>query len=248
MLLSILHTITSALLVPVVVILMAMGVVVVLMVGMLIAEFFTERRYFKLSIPKLVDDLQHTDDIAGVVSECNMLKRQKNALLEILSHPDATPTERESMAVNIVAQEQAIYDNRVKVSDLISKIAPMMGLMGTLIPLGPGIIAIGTGDTGLLSDSLLVAFDTTITGLVIASLSLLISTIRKSWYVKYSAAFEAACEIVLEKANEEAPIGKHASLEDMASAEEMVFADATDPTEEIAPADVTAPLQEDDHA
>lgn len=248
MLLSILHTITSALLVPVVVILMAMGVVVVLMVGMLIAEFFTERRYFKLSVPKLVDDLQHTDDIAGVVSECNMLKRQKNALLEILNHPDATPTERESMAVNIVAQEQAIYDNRVKVSDLISKIAPMMGLMGTLIPLGPGIIAIGTGDTGLLSDSLLVAFDTTITGLVIASLSLLISTIRKSWYVKYSAAFEAACEIVLEKANEEAPIGKHASLEDMASVEEMVAVDAAAPTEEIAPVGDTAPLQEDDHA
>ena len=248
MLLSILHTITSALLVPVVVILMAMGVVVVLMVGMLIAEFFTERRYFKLSIPKLVDDLQHTDDIAGVVSECNMLKRQKNALLEIMNHPDATPTERESMAVNIVAQEQAIYDNRVKVSDLISKIAPMMGLMGTLIPLGPGIIAIGTGDTGLLSDSLLVAFDTTITGLVVASLSLLISTIRKSWYVKYSAAFEAACEIVLEKANEEAPIGKHASLEDMASVEEMVAVDAAAPTEEIAPVGDTAPLQEDDHA
>lgn len=248
MLLSILHTITSALLVPVVVILMALGVVVVVMVGMLIAEFFTERRYFKLSVPKLVDDLQHTDDIVGVVSECSMLKRQKNALLEILNHPDATPAERESMAVNIVAQEQAIYDNRVKVSDLISKIAPMMGLMGTLIPLGPGIIAIGTGDTGLLSDSLLVAFDTTITGLVVASLSLLISTIRKSWYVKYSAAFEAACEIVLEKANEKAPIGKHAPLKDMASAEEMVPVDAAAPTEEMTPVDV-APLQEeDDHA
>ena len=201
MLLSILHTITSALLVPVVVLLMGLGVAVVLMTGMLIAEFFTERRYFKLSVPQLVDDLQQTDDIAGVVSECSMLKRQKNALLELLNHPDATSTERESMAVNIVAQEEAIYDNRVKVTDFISKVAPMLGLMGTLIPLGPGIIAIGTGDTSLLSESLLVAFDTTITGLVVASLSLFISTIRKSWYVKYSAAFEAACEVVLEKAN-----------------------------------------------
>lgn len=209
MLSSILHTITSALLVPVIVVLMAMGVAVVLMVGMLVAEFFTERRYFKLSVPQLVDDLQQTDDIAGVVAECSMLKRQKNALIELLNHPDATPTERESMAVNIVAQEEAIYDNRVKVTDFISKVAPMLGLMGTLIPLGPGIIAIGSGDTSLLSESLLVAFDTTITGLVVAALSLFISTIRKSWYAKYSAAFEAACEVVLEKANTMNPAGEH---------------------------------------
>ena len=67
MLSSILHTITSALLAPVIVILMAMGVAVVLMIGMLVAEFFTERRYFKLSVPQLVDDLQQTDDIVGVV-------------------------------------------------------------------------------------------------------------------------------------------------------------------------------------
>ena len=202
MLIGILHTITSALQVPVVVLLMAFGVAMIVMIGMLVAEFFTERRYFKLSVPELVDNLQASDDAAAVVRESGMLKRQKNALYELLNHPDATPTERESMAVNIVAQEQAIFDNRVKITDFISKVSPMLGLMGTLIPLGPGIMAIGSGDTQLLSDSLLVAFDTTITGLVVAALALLVSTIRKSWYAKYNAAFEAACEVVLEKANE----------------------------------------------
>lgn len=38
----------------------------------------------------------------------------------------------------------------------------MLGLLGTLIPLGPGIIALGQGDTQTLSTSLLTAFDTTI--------------------------------------------------------------------------------------
>ena len=174
MLIGILHTITSALQVPVVVLLMAFGVAMIVMIGMLIAEYFTERRYFKLSVPELVDNLQASDDAAAVVRESGMLKRQKNALFELLNHPDATPTERESMAVNIVAQEQAIFDNRVKITDFISKVSPMLGLMGTLIPLGPGIMAIGSGDTQLLSDSLLVAFDTTITGLVVAALALLV--------------------------------------------------------------------------
>ena len=202
MLIDIMHTVTSALQVPVVVLLMGLAVLMVVLLGMLVAEFFTERLYFKLSVPELVDNLQHTNDPESVVRESGMLRRQKSALFELLHHPNASPSERESMAVNIVAQEQAIFDNRIKVTDFIAKVGPMLGLMGTLIPLGPGVIAIGVGDTQVLSDSLLVAFDTTITGLIIAALALLISTIRKAWYSKYSAAFEAACEVVLEKANE----------------------------------------------
>ena len=211
MLINIMHTVTSALQVPVVVLLMALAVLMVVLLGMLVAEFFTERRYFKLSVPELVDNLQHSDDPEAVVRESGMLRRQKTALYELLKHPDASASERESMAVNIVAQEQAIFDNRVKVTDFISKVGPMLGLMGTLIPLGPGIIAIGVGDTQTLSDSLLVAFDTTVTGLVVAALALLVSTIRKSWYAKYCAAFEAACEVVLEKANEGATFSKPGS-------------------------------------
>ena len=37
--------------------------------------------------------------------------------------------------------------------------------------------------------------------LVVAAVALLISSIRKGWYVQYMAAFEAAAECVLEKAN-----------------------------------------------
>lgn len=207
MLVDAMHTITSALQVPVITLLMGLALLMVVLLGMLVSEFFTERRYFKLSIPNLVDDLQHSNDPEAVVRESGMLRRQKNALYELLNHPEATPSERESMAVNIVAQERAIFDNRVKVTDLIAKLGPMLGLMGTLIPLGPGIIAIGVGDTETLSQSLLVAFDTTITGLIVAALAILVSTIRKAWYAKYNAAFEAACEIVLEKANEGASLG-----------------------------------------
>ena len=121
-----------------------------------------------------------------------------------MKHPQASDAARESLAVNIVAQEQTLYDKRVKVTDLIAKVSPMLGLMGTLIPLGPGIAALEEGALDILSKSLLTAFDTTVLGLVVAAVALLISTIRKGWYVQYMAAFEAACECVLEKANEQA--------------------------------------------
>ncbi|MBQ9067577.1 MAG: MotA/TolQ/ExbB proton channel family protein [Eggerthellaceae bacterium] len=210
MLIDIMHILSSSLQGPVVVALIALVIVMVFVVGMLIAEFFTERRYFKLNVPQLVDDVRADSDVEKVVMESGMLRRQKNALVELLKHPSATPVERESMAVNIVAQEQTIYDNRVKATDLIAKIAPMLGLMGTLIPLGPGIVGIGEGDTEILAESLMVAFDTTVLGLVVAVVALAVSTLRKAWYAKYSAAFESAAECVLEAANNGAVAQMHA--------------------------------------
>ncbi|MDO5118013.1 MAG: MotA/TolQ/ExbB proton channel family protein [Eggerthellaceae bacterium] len=213
MLVQVLHTIASALQIPVIVLLIALTIIMVIIIGMLIAEVFTERRYFKLDLPVLIDDLGADENPVEVIEDADLLQRQKQALLEILRHPHAKEAQRESMAVNLVAAEQSIFDNRTKVTDFIAKVAPMLGLMGTLIPLGPGIVSIGSGDTTLLSESLLVAFDTTILGLIVGAIALLVSTIRKSWYAKYMAAFEAAMECVLEKANEMAAAQQHPSTQ-----------------------------------
>ena len=81
----------------------------------------------------------------------------------------------------------------------MAKIGPMLGLMGTLIPLGPGIIALGQGDTFTLSNSLLIAFDTTVAGLVCALIALVISTIRKIWYRNDMSILETLMECILEE-------------------------------------------------
>ena len=79
-----------------------------------------------------------------------------------------------------------------------AKIGPMLGLLGTLIPLGPGIIALGQGDTITLSSSLLTAFDTTIMGLIAAAIAIVISTIRTRWYTDYMSILETLMECILE--------------------------------------------------
>jgi len=204
MFINVLRTMASSLQTPVIALLIALVIVIIVILGMLIAEVFTERLHFKVSLPRLVDDLRHRADTADVIERSELLRRQKDALLELLSHPDIDEASRESLAVNLVAQEQAHFDIRVKVTDTIAKVAPMLGLMGTLIPLGPGLIAIGEGNTEVLSQSLLIAFDTTILGLIVAAVALVVSAIRKTWYAKYMAAFETAAECTLQIANEQA--------------------------------------------
>ena len=75
--------------------------------------------------------------------------------------------------------------------------------MGTLIPLGPGLLALGQGDTKTLSDSLLIAFDTTVAGLISAAVAYIISAARKSWYEQYMVGLETVMETILEEQSRE---------------------------------------------
>ncbi|MEM6274721.1 MAG: MotA/TolQ/ExbB proton channel family protein [Myxococcota bacterium] len=77
-----------------------------------------------------------------------------------------------------VAIEQ-IAKVRVARADMLTRLGPMLGLMGTLIPLGPGLAALGRGDVQLLARSVTVAFDTTVLGIAIGALAFGIAHVRR---------------------------------------------------------------------
>ncbi len=194
-----LRTIVNALNYPVIAILLAFIVVILVLLGSLIAEVFTERRHLKVKLPRLVDELNREDcSTRETIQNSGLLKCQKEILVELTKHPDITPTMREAMALRLLEEEQQRRKNTVTITDWIARIAPLVGLMGTLLQLGPGLVALGQGDTYTLSNSLLTAFDTTVAGLVVAAIALLISTIRKSWYSQYMSVLESLVECVLE--------------------------------------------------
>ena len=195
---DILRAVSGALEVPVVVLLVLFLLAAVALVGWLIAEYCTERRHLKVALPALMEQLRTAYDREAVIEQSGLLRRQKDALLELLRHPDFTDATREALAVELLEREQDRYDNIVKLSELLARLAPMLGLLGTLIPLGPGIIALGQGDTYTLSTSLLTAFDTTIAGLVAAAFAIVVSSIRRRWYREYGSLLEALCTEVLE--------------------------------------------------
>lgn len=194
-----LRAVTSSMQTPVIVVLLIFVALAVIMIGTLVAELFTERLRMKAKMPKLADDLRSGEKaVEEVIRESGLLKRQKKALTELISHPDITPVMRESLAVRLLEEERSHYNAIVLLTDLIARLGPMFGLLGTLIPLGPGIIALGRGDTYTLSTSLLTAFDTTAAGLLAAAAAFVISAVRKRWYANYMSALEMSMECILE--------------------------------------------------
>jgi biopolymer transport protein ExbB/TolQ len=196
---SLMHQIVSALQTPVVILLLLGAAIIVICLGSVVGEFFTEHRKFKVFLPALVDDLKNSPEgPAEVIKRSGLLLRQKQCLLELTRHPHISDSMRESLAAGLEYREQKRYDGIVKVTDVLSRVAPMLGLLGTLIPLGPGILALGGGDTETLAKSLLIAFDTTSLGLIVAGIALVVSAVRGRWYKEYMVNFDAAIECVLE--------------------------------------------------
>ena len=189
--------------VPVLIILIIFIAFSLFCIGWIIEEAVKERRHMRYSLPRLMDEMKSgKKPLAECIEQSGLLRRQKDALLELTRHPDFDRKMLEGLSDNLIEKEQAYYDARLKLTGLIAKLGPMFGLLGTLIPLGPGIIALGQGDTLTLANSLLTAFDTTIAGLLVGGACLVVHTIRTHWYAGYMSDLEVLIDAVTDLESE----------------------------------------------
>jgi len=195
---SAIHTISSALEIPAIIVLILLVVLVLVSLGSLSVEFFVGRIGKKLDAPSLIKSLSRLTDeekLKRIVG--SEIQKQQKFAFKILLESKLAPDERRLLAVQLLTDEEKRLDKMVSLTDIIARIAPMFGLMATLIPLGPGLIALGQGDTKGLADSLLTAFDATVTGLASAGIAYVISKIRKRWYKTDLETFETVMEEVI---------------------------------------------------
>lgn len=84
--------------------------------------------------------------------------------------------------ISNIAHIEALARKRIERADLIARVGPMLGLMGTLIPLGPGLAALGQGELQTLASAVTIAFDTTVLGLLAGITGFVIGRLRRRWY------------------------------------------------------------------
>lgn len=201
---EILHTIAQALMIPCLIILIILMAGAVWQIGDIVVEYIAERRKHKCNVPQLLRDVHAAgaDGLAELIENSGLLRRQKKALLELAESRGLPKDTLTALAERLLATEEARNARTTSITDMIAKLGPMFGLLGTLIPLGPGVVALGQGDTVTLSQSMSIAFDTTIAGIITAAVCALISTFRKRWYASDIADLEAVMEGCLQEMKE----------------------------------------------
>jgi len=74
--------------------------------------------------------------------------------------------------------------SKLEATTIVTRVAPMLGLVATMIPMGPALKALSSGNIQGVSDNLIVAFSAVILSLLTASITYWITTVRKRWYAK----------------------------------------------------------------
>lgn len=202
---TLLHKLAQALMIPVMV---ALGLLILFSlycVGSVIMESVTERRHYRVQGPQIISAIHDVSDyikLQDVFKNGRLLKPQREALLTVSRNMGLTSDALFALARTEIEKVSDRYKRALLVSEQITKIAPMLGLMCTLIPLGPGIVAMGRGNVAELSMSLLVAFDGTVAGLVAGIVAMVVTAVRKRWYGQYQSMLESLMTALLDKADQ----------------------------------------------
>ncbi|RAP51388.1 MAG: flagellar motor protein MotA [Methanosphaera sp. SHI613] len=194
--------ISQSLTIPVLIILSIMFIITVVMLGMVISEYTSRKKVSVETISKLIYDINNAISIyelETIVTNSELPKSQKDVLNNIIQSHTLSETSREALARRLVETEEEKTENTLRKTDIITKIGPTLGLMGTLIPMGPGLAALGAGDITTLAQSLTVAFDTTIVGIGSGALAYVLSKVRRGWYEHYLSDLDALTDALLDK-------------------------------------------------
>ena len=201
-----LDVISQSLTIPVLVILLIIVVISIITLGGLISEYTSRRKVPVGSVRDLIYEINaapSVDALKSVIESAEIPKSQRKVLSEIASSSALDVNSREALARKLVEYEEEKIDKTLQKTDIITRVGPTLGLMGTLIPMGPGLAALGAGDVNTLAESLTLAFNTTIVGIGSGALCYVIGKIRSGWYDRYLSDLDALSDAVLDYMNKQ---------------------------------------------
>lgn len=198
---NLLHLIAESLLIPVVIILIGFFTFAILSLGSCVTEKFSRVKFDVDRTEKLIRAISKSanpEEMKEHVRVSDLDVNLKNVLIKIINNQDIDVVSRKALANKLIEDLELQYSNITQKTDILVRLGPTMGLMGTLIPLGPGLAALGNGDIAALAQALTISFDTTITGLAAGAIGFIISRYRKKWYMDDLSILEALVTSTLE--------------------------------------------------
>ena len=85
----------------------------------------------------------------------------------------------EAEVQNLLRKSIQEQEARLDKYRLAVRIGPALGLVGTLVPMGTALASLGQGDFSVMTGELVVAYTTTVVGLLIGSLAFVVHTVRR---------------------------------------------------------------------
>lgn len=82
---------------------------------------------------------------------------------------------------NLVLEQEERARHGVNLARALVRVAPSLGLIGTLIPMGASLASLASGNLQAMAGQMVVAFTTTIIGLATGTVAYVVTTVRQKW-------------------------------------------------------------------
>ena len=168
----------------------------------MVAEYTSRKNVSANLIEDLIYSISNAnslEEIKDLIKNAKIYESQKVILIKILRSSSLTNESRQTLARKLIEFEENKFAKKIERTDIITRIGPTLGLMGTLIPMGPGLAALGAGDVNTLASAIIVAFDTTVVGIGAGAVGYFVSKIRRRWYEEYLSNLDALADALIDK-------------------------------------------------
>lgn len=192
---DIMFWISNGLLVPDIVLLIFLFFRALLLVGSFFGQYLSIRKTDKM-LREQLETLRMTniDDFENKLPE-------SKSLVVIYMRKILQAKEYPAVVQRLLANFEIEADKDLATSKTLTKLGPILGLMGTLIPMGPALVGLSTGDIGSMAYNMQVAFATTVIGLVAGAVGFLTQQVKQRWYLQDMTNLEFVAELLNEKRN-----------------------------------------------
>ena len=191
---DILYWISTGLLVPDIVLLIVLFGRALLLVGSFYGQYLSIRKTEAL----LRNELNALTP-ATVMELADKLPEKSSSLVISYIRQVLQAHESPAQIQRLLANFEIAADKDLAISKTLTKLGPILGLMGTLIPMGPALAGLASGDIASMAYNMQIAFATTVVGLVAGAVGFLTQQVKQRWYLQDRTTLEFLSELLNEK-------------------------------------------------
>ena len=183
--------ISTGLLVPVIILLLVLFGRALLLLGTFFGQYMNMRKLHGTVIAEM-ENLT----IDNVSSLSARLPVQTSSLLLSYIHRMLNAQGCHAQINRLLSQYEIAADKEMGISKTLSKLGPVLGLMGTLIARGPALVGLSTGDIASMAYNMQVAFATTVVGLFSGAVGVVTLQVKKRWHMQELTQLEFLAELL----------------------------------------------------
>lgn len=211
---KILYWISTGLLIPTIILLLIFFLRALMLIGTFYGMYIQKLKFNK-AFKTLLDKL----DKENVYELLSNVKADNKLLISIFLKRLLNVKKTNVHLDKLLNDFEIACQKDLSGSQTLAKLGPVLGLMGTLIPMGPALVGLAAGDIESMAVNMQVAFATTVIGLLTGAVGFVVMQIKRRWFAADVSNFEFVTEL-LKQANKAS--NKNSNQQDITEVERLI--------------------------